>query len=62
MCLSNIYREQDHTLLMENTSRIDIDGDTIRLRDLFGDVREVRGAIVSADLEQNEVVIRCSED
>ena len=62
MCLSNIYREQDHTLLMENTSRIDIDGDTIRLRDLFGDVREVRGAIVSADLEQNEVVIRCSEN
>ena len=62
MCLSNIDREQDHTLLMENTSRIDIDGDTIRLRDLFGDVREVRGAIVSADLEQNEVVIRCSED
>ncbi|MBQ9063482.1 MAG: CooT family nickel-binding protein [Eubacterium sp.] len=62
MCLSNIYREQDHTLLMENTSRIDIDGDTIRLRDLFGDVREIRGAIVSADLEQNEVVIRCSEN
>ena len=62
MCLSNIYREQDHTLLMENTSRIDIDGDTIRLRDLFGDVREIRGAIVYADLEQNEVVIRCSEN
>ena len=62
MCLSNIYREQDHTLLMENTSRIDIDGDTIRLRDLFGDVREIRGTIVSADLEQNEVVIRCSEN
>jgi len=61
MCLSNIYREQDHALLMDNTSRIDVDGDRIRLRDLFGDVREVRGTIVSADLEQNEVVIRCEE-
>ena len=61
MCLSNVYREQDHTLLMDNTSRIDVDGDRIHLRDLFGDVREVRGPIVSADLEQNEVVIRCEE-
>ncbi len=61
MCLSNIYSEKDHALLMDNTSRIDIEGDLIRLRDLFGDVREVRGTIVSADLEQNEVVIRCSE-
>ena len=46
---------------MDNTSRIDVDGDRIHLRDLFGDVREVRGTIVSADLEQNEVVIRCEE-
>ena len=61
MCLSNTYRESDHTLLMDNTSRIDIDGDLIRLRDLFGDVLEIRGRLVSTDLERNEVIIRCEE-
>lgn len=59
MCLSNAYREDDHSLLMTNTSHIDVEGDTIRLRDLFGDVREVKGSIVSTDFEKNEIVIRC---
>ncbi|MBR2189679.1 MAG: CooT family nickel-binding protein [Eubacterium sp.] len=61
MCLSNTYRERDHKLLMDNTSRIDIDGDLIRLRDLFGDVLEIRGSLVSTDLERNEIVIRCDD-
>ncbi|MBP3879261.1 MAG: CooT family nickel-binding protein, partial [Lachnospiraceae bacterium] len=49
MCLSNAYRKDDHSLLMSNTSRIEVDGDIIRLRDLFGSVREVKGSIVSTD-------------
>ena len=29
MCLSNAYRKDDHSLLMSNTSRIEVDGDII---------------------------------
>ncbi len=61
MCLSNAYREDDHSLLMTNTSRMDVDGEIVRLKDLFGSVREVRGSIVSTDLEKNEIVIRVKD-
>lgn len=62
MCLSNVYRESDHALLMSNTSRMDVEGDLVRLKDLFGCVRKVRGSIVSTDFERNEIVIRCREE
>lgn len=62
MCLSNVYRESDHALLMSNTSRMEVEGDTVSLRDLFGCVRRVRGSIVSTDFERNEIVIRCREE
>ena len=61
MCLSNAYRKDDHSLLMSNTSRIEVDGDIIRLRDLFGSVREIKGSIVSTDFEKNEIEIRVDE-
>ena len=61
MCLSNAYRKDDHSLLMSNTSRIEVDGDIIRLRDLFGSVREIKGSIVSTDFEKNDIEIRVDE-
>ena len=58
MCLSNAYRESDHELLMSNTSRIRTEGDEVVLTDLFGDVRRIKGTLLSVDLEKNEAVIR----
>ncbi len=61
MCLSNVYSESDHSLLMSNTSRMDVSDDVIKMRDLFGSTREVKGSIVSTDFEKNEIVIRVKE-
>jgi len=61
MCLSNVYSESDHSLLMSNTSRMDVEDDVVRLKDLFGSTREVKGSIVSTDFEKNEIVIRVKE-
>lgn len=60
MCLSDVYTEDTHELLMTNTSRIRTEGGTIILTDLFGDTRRIEGELVSVDLEANEVVIRCA--
>ncbi|MBR1758423.1 MAG: CooT family nickel-binding protein [Lachnospiraceae bacterium] len=61
MCLSNIYRSSDHTLLMENTSKIRVENGEIVLVDLFGRTKRIFGEIESVDLEGNEVVISCEE-
>ena len=58
MCLSNAYRESDRELLMANTSKIRTEGDEVILVDLFGDVRKIKGTLLSVDLEKNEAVIR----
>ena len=61
MCLSNAYRKDDHSLLMSNTSRIEVDGDIIRLRNLFGTVREINRSIRATDFEKNEIETRVDE-
>lgn len=61
MCLSNVYSESDHELLMTNTSRLDVEDGVVRLRDLFGSVRVVSGSIVSSDFEKNEIIIRVNK-
>ena len=61
MCLSNIYRESDNELLMENTSRIDTVDGLLVIRNLFGETVTVDGVITAVDFEKNTVVIRCAE-
>ena len=38
MCLATIYgkKQEDETILLKNASRIDVDGTTIRIRDIMG--------------------------
>ena len=62
MCLSNTYKEADGTLLLSNTSKVDLleDG-TLCVRNLFGEEVRVRGIISAVDFEQNTLVIRCEE-
>ena len=61
MCLSNTYKESDHSFLMTNTSRITEEDGVLVIRDLFGDTVRIRGVITAVDFEANTVVIRTEE-
>ena len=61
MCLSNIYRESDNKLLMDNTAKIEVKDGTVILHDLFGRVLKIPGNICSVDLEKNEVILQTAE-
>lgn len=52
MCLATIYgkKQEDETILLKNASRIDVDGTTIRIRDIMGMEITVEGAITMVDL------------
>lgn len=58
MCLANAYDEKSKSLLMENTKTIDVNGDTVVLMDLFGEVKRIKGEIAHIDLEDNRVIIK----
>ena len=47
MCLATIYgkKQEDETILLKNASRIDVDGTTIRIRDIMGMEITVEGAL-----------------
>ena len=59
MCESDIYVTEDggETLLMENVSWMEFDGDTIFMRDIDGAERTVHGRLRCADLVQHRLVI-----
>jgi predicted RNA-binding protein len=59
MCESDVYAVVDggETLLMENVSWMEFDGDTILMRDTDGRERTVRGRLKCADLVQHRLVI-----
>ena len=47
MCLATVYKKQEEpsSILLEYVSRIDVDGTTITLTDVMGEVRKVEGTI-----------------
>lgn len=57
MCLATIYLDKDNSVIMENTSRIKIDGENVELMDLFGIRKNILGTVKTIDLENNKVVI-----
>jgi predicted RNA-binding protein len=62
MCLAKAYvrskaDDLDGTLAMENVARVEVDGDQIRVRSLFGDAKVVRGRIASIDFSENRLVL-----
>ena len=62
MCLATIYgkKQEDETILLKNASRIDVDGTTIRIRDIMGMEITVEGAITMVDLANSVVKINCA--
>lgn len=59
MCLATVYKESDNTVIYKNTSRIDVDGNTVILRDILGEETRVEGSIVMVDLANSIVKLRC---
>jgi predicted RNA-binding protein len=62
MCLAKAYirskaDDPGTTLAMENVSMVEVDGDQIRVRSLFGDAKVVRGRIASIDFSENRLVL-----
>jgi predicted RNA-binding protein len=62
MCLAKAYirskaDDAGSTLVMENVARVEVDGDQIRVRSLFGDAKVVRGRIASIDFSENKLVL-----
>ncbi len=58
MCLATIYLDKDNSVIMENTSKITVDGVHVELMDLFGIRKNIEGSIKTIDLENNKVVIQ----
>lgn len=59
MCLATVYKESDASVIFRNVARIDVDGDTIILRDIMGDERTVQGKILMVDLANSVVKLLC---
>ena len=37
MCLATVYKESDNTVICRNVSRIDVEGETVVIRDILGE-------------------------
>jgi predicted RNA-binding protein len=44
-------------LLMENVTKVEVDGNTVRLRSLFGDTEALLGRIASIDFAEGTLVL-----
>ena len=58
MCLSTVYRnsQSEENVGAKYVAKIDIDGDKLTFTDVLGDVTQVEGRLVSADLTAGVVV------
>lgn len=65
MCLAKAYVRADAdpaaasagSPLMENVTQVNVDGDQVRLRSLFGDTEVLQGRIVSVDFAEGRLVL-----
>lgn len=59
MCLATVYKESDNTVICRNVSRIDVDGESVIIRDIMGDETKVQGRILMVDLANSVVKLVC---
>jgi predicted RNA-binding protein len=48
-------------LVMENVVHVDIDGDELRLRSLFGETHSLHGRVASIDFSEGKLILQCVE-
>ena len=58
MCLSTVYRNSkaEENICAKFVAQIDVDGDQLTFTDVLGDVIQVEGKLLSADLTAGVVV------
>lgn len=65
MCLAKAYvratNDEDGRLLMENVTKVFIDGDQVRLTSLLGDVEELPGRVTSIDFMEGRLGLESLE-
>lgn len=61
MCLATVYKADDDTVILRNTSRLDVDGDKVILRDIMGEETVVKGRVLMVDLANSVVKLELSE-
>lgn len=59
MCLATVYKTNDNTVICRNVSRIDVDGESVVIRDIMGDETVVKGTILMVDLANSVVKLAC---
>ena len=59
MCLATVYKESDNAVVCKNVSRIDVDGETVIIRDIMGEEIKVQGKILMVDLANSVVKLLC---
>ena len=59
MCESNVYVAEgdQEVLLMEDAGWLEVEGDTLVVRDLLGREKRVEGRLLYADLVQHRIVV-----
>lgn len=64
MCLATVYgnKKESESILIKNASRLDVDGNVIRIRDIMGGEITVEGTISMVDLANSVVKINCTEE
>lgn len=64
MCLATVYgkKQESESVLIKNASRLDVEGNVIRIRDIMGGEITVEGTISMVDLANSVVKINCAEE
>jgi predicted RNA-binding protein len=66
MCLAKAYvrsaaDDPSTDLVMENVAQVDVDGDQVRIKSLFGNTEIVRGRIATIDFSEGRLVLQSVE-
>ncbi len=64
MCLATVYgkKKESESILIKNASRLDVEGNVIRIRAIMGGEITVEGTISMVDLANSVVKINCMEE
>lgn len=57
MCESKVYIKGRGEPIMEDVVRVVVEGEKIKMWDIIGDCREVRGRVVEMDLVAHKVIL-----
>lgn len=63
MCLATVYEDakKAENVICKNITKIEIDGDYIKLYDIMGAETNYKGSIVSAELSGGTVILKKTE-